>query len=112
MIRAKRVSNLLHRLNDEITAWQAEINQIKKNVSDAILITDGLSSDRNATLALLSEREREIFGLLGNDLGVGAIALRLKVVRKTVEAHREHMKKKLGLVSSDELAELAKKLKE
>lgn len=51
----------------------------------------------------LSEREREVFDLLGRGLTTRAIAGRLGISPKTVESHREHIKRKLHLDSGNEL---------
>ena len=52
----------------------------------------------------LSDRELEVFELLGKGLGTRAIAERLCLSVKTIETHREHIKKKLNLGSSAELS--------
>jgi len=44
----------------------------------------------------LSDREFEIFQLIGQGLGTREIAGRLNVSIKTIEAHRAHLKSKLG----------------
>ena len=66
---------------------------------------------RKATGALpmdrLTDREMEIFRLIGTGLSVKEIAYRLGLSAKTVEAHREHLKQKLGLRSSAELLRFA-----
>lgn len=45
----------------------------------------------------LSDREFQVFRLLGEGLGPTAIAQRLHISVKTVETHREHIKAKLSL---------------
>lgn len=54
-------------------------------------------------LKRLSNRELEIFGLIGSGYGTRQIAQRLSVSAKTVETHRQHIKEKLRLGSSAEL---------
>jgi DNA-binding NarL/FixJ family response regulator len=54
-------------------------------------------------LDALSDRELEVFQLLGDGKPVRAIAETLHISVKTVEAHREHIKQKLKLHSSAEL---------
>lgn len=56
---------------------------------------------------LLTDRELEIFQLLGQGLTVRDIAERLFVSSKTVEAHRENIKQKLKFKSSNELLRFA-----
>jgi DNA-binding NarL/FixJ family response regulator len=56
---------------------------------------------------VLSDRELEVFQLLGQGLGVRQIAEQLFVSPKTVEAHREHIKQKMNFPSSAELLRFA-----
>ncbi len=51
----------------------------------------------------LSDRELEVFVLIGGGMGTRQIAERLQLSPKTIEAHRAHIKKKLGLPTSAEL---------
>jgi len=51
----------------------------------------------------LSDRELEVFELMGRGLTTKAIAARLDISRKTVETYREHLKLKLGLNNGTEL---------
>ena len=62
---------------------------------------DGSPTDR------LSDREMEIFQLLGSGLAVREIAKRLHISVKTVEAHRTHIKEKLDIKTSPELLRYA-----
>lgn len=55
----------------------------------------------------LTDRELEIFRMIGSGLSVKEIAEKLFLSVKTVEAHREHIKEKLGLKSSAELLRFA-----
>lgn len=56
---------------------------------------------------VLSDRELEIFRLLGSGLSSAEIANRLQRSIKTIEAHREHIKKKLDLRHANELLRYA-----
>jgi len=56
---------------------------------------------------LLSDREFEVFRLIGRGLGPSEIARHLNVSVKTVETHREHIKKKLKLGNGRELTRAA-----
>ncbi|MFN4242124.1 MAG: response regulator [Tepidisphaerales bacterium] len=51
----------------------------------------------------LSDREFQVYQLIGQGLGPGEIAKRLGLSVKTVETHREHIKTKLGLANGREL---------
>lgn len=56
---------------------------------------------------VLSDRELEVFQLLGQGLAVRQVADMLFVSPKTVEAHREHIKEKLNFKTSAELLRYA-----
>lgn len=55
------------------------------------------SSERG--LQTLSDREMEVFELIGQGIGTKEIADRLYISTKTVETHRDHIRIKLGLKS-------------
>ena len=57
----------------------------------------------NDPLAVLTDRELEIFRLIGAGLSTSAIAHQLFVSTHTVDTHRENLKKKLGVKSGAEL---------
>ncbi len=54
-----------------------------------------------------TQREREVFERIGWGLGPSEIAMQLGVHVKTVETHRETLKRKLGLSSSTQLLDAA-----
>ena len=54
-------------------------------------------------LALLSERERQVFQLLGGGLRAGAVAAEMRLSVKTVETHQKHIREKLHLRDGAEL---------
>ena len=49
----------------------------------------------------LSPKEEEVFTLIGNGITTSGIALRMKISHKTVESHKENIKKKLGIGCSN-----------
>jgi DNA-binding NarL/FixJ family response regulator len=51
----------------------------------------------------LSNRELEVFELIGRGMTTGGIAEHLRLSIKTIETHRENIKRKLGLASGQEL---------
>ena len=55
----------------------------------------------------LSDRQFEIFQMIGQGKGTRAIAEGLNVSVKTIDAHRAHIKEKLGLKSGNELVRFA-----
>jgi DNA-binding NarL/FixJ family response regulator len=56
---------------------------------------------------LLSDREFEVFQLIGQGYGTRQIAEELHVSMKTVESHREHIRDKMQLASTFELVQRA-----
>ncbi len=55
----------------------------------------------------LSDREKEIFRLIGEGLTTGAIAERLFLSTHTIDTHREHIKRKLNVRTASELSRMA-----
>jgi len=64
------------------------------------------------TIDDLSDREMHVFQLIGSGLGTNKIAHELNLSVKTIETHRENIKRKLGLSSGRELVERAIKYME
>jgi DNA-binding NarL/FixJ family response regulator len=58
-------------------------------------------------LEKLSDREFEVFQLLGQGKGTRQIAEHLRISIKTVEVHRANVRKKLELTSGTELVRYA-----
>jgi len=56
----------------------------------------------------LSNRELEIFQLIGQEMKSGIIAKKLNISIKTVEAHRDNIRKKLMLTTNDDLNRFAR----
>jgi DNA-binding NarL/FixJ family response regulator len=69
--------------------------------------TDGPAS----AMERLSDRELEVFGLIGQGRGTRQIAEQLHLSVKTIECYRAHIKEKLGLKSSAELVHCAIELR-
>jgi len=59
---------------------------------------------KESPLGGLSDRELEVFELIGRGLKTGEIARRLHLSVKTVQTHRAHIKDKLALPNSAKLA--------
>lgn len=64
------------------------------------------SSDEDPVSAL-TERELEVFKLIGAGISTREISQRLDLSMKTVDAHRRHMREKLNLRSTSELIRYA-----
>ena len=60
-----------------------------------------------SVLGMLSDREREVFRLIGIGLATKEIAISLDVSVKTVDSHRANLKKKLGMRTAPEVTRFA-----
>jgi len=67
----------------------------------------GVPSDGGSAVDRLSDRELEVFGLIGHGLGTSEIARRLHLSPKTIETYRAHIKRKLNLADATELLQHA-----
>jgi len=95
------------------------IDAIRQVLDGRIWVSDHVNAQllqklaRNGTqspqspLDPLSDRELEVFHMIGNGLRLRDIAAKLFLSMKTVEVHREHIKEKLGLKTSAELIRYA-----
>lgn len=67
----------------------------------------GAGSGEGPSLNRLSDRELEVFELVGQGHSTRLIAEKLSLSVKTIEAHRQHIKQKLDLHSATELLQRA-----
>jgi DNA-binding NarL/FixJ family response regulator len=70
-------------------------------------MTERQSPPLASEIELLSDRELEVFRLLGRGLGTRQVAAQLHVSISTVETHRSHIKEKLHLHRAPELVQRA-----
>lgn len=93
-----------HKLLEAIRTVLAGKVYVSERMSERILQS---FSDRKrggqGPVAKLSDREFEVFQLIGEGIGTADIAARLHLSVKTVEAHRANIKQKLGLKGATEL---------
>lgn len=96
------------------------INAIKTVTSGDIYLSENekkriaeISKDENSkadkfdTISSLSDRQLQIFTLIGKGLGTAAIASKLNLSIKTIDTHKENIKAKLHCSSSEELRQMA-----
>lgn len=68
---------------------------------------DGRTNNDNDPINLLTDRELEVFQLIGQGFGTRQIAAKLHISIKTVENHRAHIKEKLNIKNAIELVQQA-----
>ena len=78
-----------------------EIN--RRLISQAL----GSSDEKKTPIEQLTDRELEIFRMIGEGLSTGLIANRLFLSTHTIDTHRENIKRKLTLNSAAELSRAA-----
>lgn len=78
---------------------------VSESISDRLLntITRSESGTRASPMDLLSDRELEIFELIGRGLGSSEIARKLHLSVKTIESYRARLKEKLDLKDASHL---------
>jgi DNA-binding NarL/FixJ family response regulator len=67
----------------------------------------GKASETGSSMERLSDRELEVFGLIGQGKSTRQIAGHLRLSVKTIETHRAHIKEKLNLKDANELVHAA-----
>ena len=81
---------------------------LSKPMKDKILHSlSGKGRTTRGNLSELSDRELEIFRLVGDGLPTRKMAEKLSISAKTVETHLSHIKQKLGVATGMELRRLA-----
>lgn len=68
---------------------------------------DGRRLETDSALGVLSNRELQVFELIGRGQTSRQVAAFLNLSIKTVESHREHIKQKLSVVSASDLVRCA-----
>ncbi len=79
------------------------------NVSRRLLTTlaNGEIASARSQLTALSDRELQVFSLIGRGFGASRLATELHLSVKTIETYQAHIKQKLGLHSAAELNQKA-----
>jgi DNA-binding NarL/FixJ family response regulator len=102
--KSEPVDRLLHAL-DEIKENRKYLSGgLKNRLFDEILLD---KSEQKEALETLSERELEIFKLIGRGLNRSDISRLLNLNSSTIGTYRDRIKEKLGIGSSGELVKFA-----
>lgn len=82
---------------------------ISGTVARALLqmLANGEVEARGDDCAALSDRELQIFRLIGSGFGTSRVASELNLSVKTIETHRQRIKEKLGLTTALQLTQRA-----
>jgi DNA-binding NarL/FixJ family response regulator len=96
------------------------IDAIRKVLSGKVYVSEDLasqmigkitsrshSSENSSPIESLSNRELEVFTLIGKGLGTGKIAEKLNLSVKTIETYRNNIKNKLNLDDASQLVQKA-----
>lgn len=95
---------------DDVRCGLARIAAGELFVSPAVqrsLVEDYARSGGRSPLEALSDRELQVFRLLGTGLGSAAVAEELRLGMRTIGTYRERLKNKLNLASARELERCA-----
>ena len=80
---------------------------VSERMAQAVLERLGHDASADSPLACLTDRELEVFDLIGRGLSTGAIAEQLGVSIKTIETYRSNIKTKLNLKDATNLIRFA-----
>jgi len=92
-------------MSGSIWLSEAERDRLEVYASGADQVAEG--KDWLASVGKLSDRQLQIFALIGKGLGTVEIAAKLDLSTKTIDTHKEHIKLKLHCGSTQELRQLA-----
>ena len=80
---------------------------LSERMTERLLSGIDESSSAKRDIDTLSNRELQVFELIGQGVPTGRIAEQLNLSTKTIETHQAHIKKKLGLDSAHQLTQRA-----
>jgi DNA-binding NarL/FixJ family response regulator len=98
-------SNFLKAVESVLTGHTYMSSALRTYLSQKLKNGQGCISDNPRDI--LSKRELQVFYLIGQGIGTRELATKLNVSIKTVESHKEHIKKKLSLNTYHELSKSA-----
>lgn len=80
---------------------------LSEHMTESILNNIASSSDDKYGIQSLSNRELQVFEMIGQGIAPGKMAKQLNISVKTIETHQAHIKKKLGVTSAHKLTHRA-----
>ena len=106
IMKAEAESQVINAIKT-VTEGGVYLSENEKNRMKELLQGDANNSDKFATISTLSDRQLQIFSLIGKGLGTVEIAKKLNLSIKTIDTHKENIKAKLHCTSSAELRQMA-----
>lgn len=104
IMKQEAIDGLVHAIKEVLSGRR----YVSKHFSQALLARlDPDTPSPSSALDKLSDREIEVFRLIGSGLNTAAIAERLGVSVKTIETYRSNIKVKLGLNDATDLMRAA-----
>jgi DNA-binding NarL/FixJ family response regulator len=80
---------------------------LSEHMTERILNNIASGADDKHGIESLSNRELQVFEMIGQGIAPGKMAKQLNLSVKTIETHQAHIKKKLGLTSAHKLTHRA-----
>ena len=80
---------------------------LSEQMTERILNNMVSRSDDKQGIGALSNRELQVFEMIGQGIAPGKMAKQLNISVKTIETHQAHIKKKLGVTSAHKLTHRA-----
>jgi DNA-binding NarL/FixJ family response regulator len=80
---------------------------LSNSMTERILDNIASGTDDKSGIKSLSNRELQVFEMIGQGIAPGKMAKQLNLSIKTIETHQAHIKKKLGLTSAHKLTHRA-----
>lgn len=110
-----KINNLVSQLEEEILDWTVQFSLLSKKLTDAMEILGRIQAKtlqlEGDSLGILTTREELVFKQIGSGASLDQMAKAMGIKRKTVEAMRDNIKRKLRLKDADELRTFAQSKK-
>ena len=98
-------ATVLTAIRDLLAGGTYMSDELKERLASKFVAGQTLETD--SPLSVLSDRELQVFRLIGEGKSTRRIAKALHLSIKTIESHREHIKNKLAIETAPELAQRA-----
>jgi DNA-binding NarL/FixJ family response regulator len=103
------LAKVLLEIEEKIRAARLSIENVEIALNSKSQVNNETPSS-SIDLDVLSVREKEVFNGIGQGLKLEEIGHKLRIAKKTVEAHRDNIKKKLKIDSASDLIYRARRM--